>query len=184
MLQAGGHTSILASTISRCHAWSTGGGLATEMDDENEKDPTKPFDRQTRLTIQGTTFSDNHGTGRHLFVGPYFELSLTNTSEVMGANQSSLNRSSPGVTWRKRICDKGEYVAPSTYCERCVSYKFSVDAWSQNVDCTPAQSSKAYAPGGAVMVALSNYWHSIEEGPVRDCSNCSERTGNLSGVER
>jgi hypothetical protein len=112
MLQPGANTTIQASSISGNRAWSDGGGLCTELADEQESHMTGglPFDRQTGLVVDSTRFEDNRGTGRHLFVGPYFELQIKRS-------QGNLTLHSEGVTWKKRICDRGEYVASSRFCE-------------------------------------------------------------------
>lgn len=155
MLQPGANATIQASNITSNRAWSGGGGLCTEMADEQESHQTGwPFDRKTGLIVDSTHFEGNRGTGRHLFVGPYFELQINRSLD-------NLTLFSEGVTWKKRICDRGEYVASSKFCELCVSFKYSRADRHTYPDCLAAPKT-AHSPGGAVVVPLGNHWHDVK----------------------
>jgi hypothetical protein len=133
MLQPMSNVTVINSTISKSQAWHNGGGLCTEIFLSNEDDSWGdavatqlrlasqfPFDLQTQLVIRpGTNFHDNRGTGRHLYVGPYFNLTINASAE---ANSKPLSPFSVGVTWRKRVCGKGEYAAPSGFSEQCAAF--------------------------------------------------------------
>lgn len=119
-------------------------------DEQESHEKGLPFDRKTDLIVDGTHFVDNSGTGHHLFVGPYFEL--------RPVHSPNLTLYCPGVTWKKRIYDRGEYVASSKFCELCVPYKYSRADRHTYPDCLKAPKT-AHSPGGAVVVPLGNHWH-------------------------
>jgi hypothetical protein len=175
MLQPLGNVTMVSSTISRSEAWHNGGGLCTEMllsnEDDNwfKRDESQfPYDLKTQLFIgPGTSFHDNRGAGRHLYVGPYFNL-LFNASTEAGSDP--LNASSVGVIWRKRKCGKGEYAAPSGFCEQCAAFTYQMlGKLHRNTTCAPAPNN-TYAPGGAVVVPLTSNWHMVQP----DTHMCSD----------
>lgn len=181
MLQPGGHTTIHNATISDNQAWGSGGGLCTEMAEESPSGtPAHIFrhDLRTQLSVNGI-FEGNRGTGHKLYVGPYHNINFT--------NKTQLNRTSEGVTWFKRLCGKGEYVARSGYCELCDSYKYSFEValpGHRSNSCNTAPAN-ALAPGGAVLVPLTNNWHAVEEPSLLvDCVDCPPRTANPHHVTR
>lgn len=154
MLQPGAHTEIVGSTLHDCHAWSSGGALCTEIIEDTVTNGTKPpYDLRTRLVVSGN-FANNTGVGHNLYVGPYFALKFPDVQ--------LLNSSSPGVIWRKRLCSKGQYLGPSSYCEECPAYTYSqiedLDRGHMTRKCDKAPNN-AHAPGGPVLVPAVGYWH-------------------------
>jgi len=115
------------------------------------EDRFEPFYAKTNLEINAT-FSHNKGVGRDVWAGPLFNVNFTNPG-LVSAN-------TPGVLVRKGICDWGEYMAPSGYCERCLGYTYSLDSGLRNkTQCDPAPNN-THAPGGAVFVPNAGFWHS------------------------
>lgn len=83
---------------------------------------------------------------------PRLRISGTNGTDGF---HTDYNRSSTGIVWRRRLCDKGEFVAATNYCEECPYQQFSTTgAWHERQKCDAA-SDAAYAPGGAVLVPQS-----------------------------
>lgn len=158
MLQAGAHTDIDDSTISNCTALA-GGGVCTDMADassaaEKGADITA-FDRQTHLNVSAN-FSGN--AGGNVTAGPYFELRFDAT------RPGGINWYSKGVQWWTRLCDTGDYLSGSGFCEPCPANTYSmqrVEAPSRghnSTECTKAPPT-GYAPGGAMLIALGQHWH-------------------------
>jgi hypothetical protein len=177
LLQPLGNVTVINSTISRSEAWHNGGGLCTEMLLSNEGDSWDerkfskfPYNLQTQLVIgPGTNFHDNRGAGRHLYVGPYFNLTFQSST---AASSEPLNATSVGVTWRKRICGKGEYAAPSGFCEQCAAFTYQMSGiLHRNTTCALAPNN-THAPGGAVVVPLTSNWHMV-------CTNSTTGTCNV-----
>jgi hypothetical protein len=177
MLQPLGSVTVINSTISRSQAWHNGGGLCTEMFLSNEDDTWRgrdetqfPFDLQTQLFIgPSTNFIDNRGAGRHLYVGPYFNLMFDGSTK---AGNESLTAFSVGVTWRKRVCGKGEYVAPSGFCEQCAAFTYQMSGKLHRNTACPLAPNNTHAPGGAVIVPLTSNWHMVRP----DTHVCDDQT--------
>jgi hypothetical protein len=152
--------------------------LSNEGSSGGESDISQfPFDLQTQLLIgPGTDFYDNWGVGRHLYVGPHFKLTLNASTE---AGTEPLNASSVCVTWRKRVCGKGEYVAPSGFCEQCAAFTYQMSEEPHRNDaCKPAPNN-THAPGGAILVPLTSNWHMVHP---RACINST--TGMCANVSK
>jgi hypothetical protein len=184
MLQPLGSVTITNTTVSKCQAWQNGGGLCTEMwignedDYRNNRDISSTefqYDLRTQLIIgPNTTFEDNNGTGRHLFVGPYFNLTFQGHATPGG--KPSLNETSVGVFWRKRVCGKGEYAALSGFCEPCSSYTYRpLDKPHRADSCTPAPNN-THSPGGAILVPLAHSWHLVR--PATEPRTCAARSSD------
>jgi hypothetical protein len=158
MLQRRAHTSIINSTINNSHAWSEGGGVCTAMPGARKEDQDKADDLQTMLEVKHVFFNGTSADDK-LFVGPHFRLIINGTNVTKGF-PTDYNRTSPGIVHRRRLCDRGEYVAATNYCEECPSYQFSTvvapNGWAghEERNCTPADNA-AHAPGGAVLVPIS-----------------------------
>lgn len=158
MLQRRAHTRIINSTFDNSHAWSEGGGVCTVMAGTRKEDLDKTDDLQTTLEVHHVYFNGTSADDK-LFVGPYFRLNITGTNVTCGF-PTDYNRTSPGIVHRRRLCDRGEYVAATNYCEECPSYQFSTveapngSAGHEERSCTPANDA-AHAPGGAVLVPIS-----------------------------
>jgi hypothetical protein len=166
MLQPLGNVSVIDTTIAGSEAWHTGGGVCTELFLSNEDDnwgdynvSQFPYDLQTQLIIgHNTILYDNRGSGRHLYVGPYFNLSFADSAKH---GRPAMNASSMGVVWRKRVCGKGEYAAPSGFCEQCPSFTYRMSGnLHRDTTCPPAPNN-THAPGGAVIVPLTSNWHMV-----------------------
>lgn len=145
LIRPGAFTTISSSNFTNCIADNIGGGISTASYDDDSR-----YFGKTKLAIDAE-FANNLGTGRHIWVGPYFTVTFPNKSRV--------NESTPGVLICKSLCSRGEYKAPSGYCERCNAYTYSLMPYPHNVStCMPAPDN-TYAPGGAVFVPNSRYWH-------------------------
>jgi hypothetical protein len=154
MLERRVHTNITNSTFDNSHAWSEGGALCTVMAGV-EDDVSRIDDLQTMLELHHVHYNGTSANDK-LFVGPHFRLHMSGTN---GSGwDTDFNRSSPGIVYRCRLCDLGERVAATSYCEECPPYQFSTVVGvpgHQERSCKPANNSTAYAPGGAVLVPLS-----------------------------
>lgn len=150
MLDRLAHTFIKDCVFEDNRAWSEGGGICTEMGDADDDDQalSREQDLNTSLVLDNVAFLGKRQQHSKIAAGPYFRLVFKNTA---------LNISSDGVTSRRRLCSKGEYVSPSRFCQACPSYQFSaveeVPGHSQT-ECEMAPRL-AHAPGGAVLVPLS-----------------------------
>lgn len=153
MLDRRANTFIKDCVFEDCRAWSEGGGICTEMadaddDDHDDQALRREQDLNTTMMLNNVTFLGKRQHHSKIAAGPYFRLEFQNTA---------LNISSDGVTSRRRLCSKGEYVSPSRFCQACPSYQFStvqeVPGHSR-AECEMAPRL-AHAPGGAVLVPLS-----------------------------
>jgi hypothetical protein len=153
MLQRRAHTTIANCTFNNSHAWSEGGALCTVMAGDNDDTDTEDDDLQTKLAVHHVVFGGKSAADK-LYIGPYFRLNITGENGTDGVD-TDYNRTSPGIVWRRRLCDLGEYMAATNFCEDCPSYQFSTALpGHQERNCTPANDI-AHAPGGAVLVPLS-----------------------------
>lgn len=184
MLQPGAHTCIEHTNISNSAAL-LGGGLCTDMaDDAKAEGRARDYDLRTNITVKDVMFDNN--MGMDIVAGPYFNLSFLTPEQV--------NQSSAGVTWRKRLCSLGEYLANSTgYCETCPAYTYSHERASPGMpgherDRCDQASPNTHAPGGAVLVALTDHWHAAphEDQDMRDpsCLDCAAWAGSTSHIMR
>lgn len=92
--------------------------------------------------------------------------------------------------WRKRLCDRGEYIVANRYCELCAPYTYSLtgtatgDLGHQLTACSTAWST-GHAPGGAVLIAHTENWHGAPE-PMVDagCEDCEPWAANTEDITR
>jgi len=173
MLQPGVLANITNSTIRSCSATS-GSAICTDMADEAEEGGNSTeFDRRSILYLD-VELKDNKGDD--IVAGPYFELMFTNPAR--------LDRHSKDVVWRRRLCDRGEYVLPkSGYCEQCPASMYSLKVAEGSArghdlgNCTIAPVN-GNASGGAVLVPLTENWHNFPSWVVdvnmqySGCSDC------------
>lgn len=173
MLQPGMLAKITNSTIRSCAAVS-GSAVCTDMADEAEqgRDNTE-FDRRSNLTLD-VELKGN--TGDDIVAGLFFELFFESPARLALYSQE--------VVWRRRLCERGEYLSLSSgYCERCPVNMYSLtvaegSARGHNeTNCTTAPVN-GYAAGAAVLVPLTENWHYTPPGYVHEitqysgCSNC------------
>jgi hypothetical protein len=128
------------------------------MPGARKEDQDKADDLQTMLEVNHVFFNGTSADDK-LFIGPHFRLNISGTNYTRGF-ETDYNRTSTGIVHRRRLCERGEYIAPTNYCEECPSYQFSTveapngSAGHEERNCTPANDA-AHAPGGAVLVPIS-----------------------------
>jgi hypothetical protein len=163
---------IVNSRFQECTA-SSGGGVCTAVaDDPKLEGKSTEFDLTTQLMVDAT-FEKN--LGGDIVAGPYFELRFPAHSAIKWWNES--------VQYRRRLCRTGEYLSNSGFCEQCPANTYSMYKWDppalghNNTECLKAPPS-GYAPGGAVLIALSEHWHNHGDsspgstGPYPGCTDC------------
>lgn len=157
-MSAGVHTTVAGSKITNNNAWLGGGGICTSLHVQLGLELKTPLvvdavllnnsaEEQLDPSTPKQVFS---GIGSTVWAGPSFNLSFGSRSHV--------HVHSEGVLWQRTLCDRGEYLAASGYCEPCPAYTFTLDEWHNNAICQRAPNSTT-APGGAVFVPYSGYWH-------------------------
>jgi hypothetical protein len=118
-----------------------------------EEDLDKREDLQTMLGVHHVFFNGTSAADK-LLVGSYFRLNVTGTNVTSGFG-TDYNRTVTGIVHRRRLCDRGEYISASQYCEECLPFQFSnIRFPHEQRHCTPATEA-AIAPGGAVLVPVS-----------------------------
>jgi hypothetical protein len=155
MLERQAHTRIINSTFDSNRAGSGGGTLCTVMTGGWAEDPDKRYDLQTMLWVHDVFFNGTSATDK-LLVGPYFRLNISGYSGTNATSRldTDVNRAVTGIVHRRRLCDRGEYIAASQYCEECPPFQFSNVAFPhEQRRCKPATEA-AIAPGGAVLVPI------------------------------
>lgn len=171
MLQAGAHTTLKNSTIANCTALS-GGGVCTDMADAAPDGKSTKFDRRTALSVQYDGVFGN--AGGDVVAGPYFELNKMH------------KLSSAKVHWWHRLCNTGYYLSKDTgFCAECPANTYSVqgtdpdgpDQGHTSPNCSTAPPS-GFAPGGAMLLSLSEHWHHADDGHndtvwlYQGCTDC------------
>lgn len=179
------HVSITNSTLEANKAWSLGGALCTDMDGRSDHNIPNNGSNLVggqeigNITV-GAKFRHNTGLGFNLFVGPDFNLAA--------AAGKRFDLTKEGVRWLRRRCEKGEYLANSSYCEPCPPNNYLLTPGTQNMQCEVAPKRTTLAPGGAVLVPLSSHWHgsgdTVQALSCGSHSYCPNITARLSTVIR
>lgn len=169
MLQPGGPVHVKDTEFRGCEAWQLGGALCTETDEQDQNVNSTLLQRSTPLYI-AAKFIGNKGSPKNLFVGPIFD--LRDSHGYMFTDPSQ------GRVWVRKKCEVGEYI-PSQYCEPCQAYTYSFKA-EPLTEC-PAAPNNTYAPGGAVLVPHSDFWHGDSK-TLQACETCGSL--DLSIIKR
>lgn len=156
-LAPGMHTMVLNTTIEICNKSYPAMALGTvpNITDVNMLPATLNL---TQSVIKSTE-SAGMLMGRNVHVASHFMLWMDDPTR-------SSCESAGGYLWTRTNCSRGEFIsnAAGGYCVPCSAYTYLLTAKQKGGQpdgeqpCQPA-GKHAHAPGGAVLVPNSKYWH-------------------------